>query len=74
MLTMSKRLPSFIAIVFAFVSLGFSPAYAVDERVIDVVAVTWNGATTALSNPATVAERLYMRVACVITQLHRRFL
>ena len=45
-----------MAIVFALVSLGLSPAYAVDERVIDVVAVTWNGAATALSNPATVAE------------------
>ena len=53
---MSKRLPSFIAIVIAFVSVGLSPAYAVDERVIDVVAVTWNGAVTALSNPVTVAE------------------
>ena len=53
---MSKRLPSLIAIVIAFVSVGLAPAYAVDERVIDVVAVTWNGAATALSNPATVAE------------------
>jgi hypothetical protein len=32
-----------------------APAYAVDERVIDVVAVTWNGAATALSNPQTIA-------------------
>jgi hypothetical protein len=32
-----------------------APAYAVDERVIDVVAVTWNGAATALSNPKTIA-------------------
>jgi len=53
---MSKRLSSFIAIVIAFVSLGLAPAYAVDERVIDVVAVNWNGAATALSNPKTVAE------------------
>jgi hypothetical protein len=53
---MSKRLSSFIAIVIAFVSLGLSPAYAIDERVIDVVAVNWNGAATALSNPRTVAE------------------
>ena len=53
---MSKRLSSFIAIVIAFVSVGLAPAHAVDERVIDVVAVTWNGAVTALSNPVTVAE------------------
>ena len=56
MLTMRKRLSTIAAIVFAIVSLGLAPAYAVDERVIDVVAVTWNGAATALSNPATVAE------------------
>jgi hypothetical protein len=36
--------------------LGLAPAYAVDERVIDVVAVTWNGAATPLSNPKTIAE------------------
>ena len=53
---MSKRLSTLMAIVFALVSIGLSPAYALDERVIDVVAVTWNGAATALSNPATVAE------------------
>jgi hypothetical protein len=53
---MRKRLSTFLAIVFGIVSLGLAPAYAVDERVIDVVAVTWNGAQTALSNPTTVAE------------------
>ena len=51
-----SRLVLILAAVFGFVSFGLSPAYAVDERVIDVVAVTWNGAPTALSNPATVAE------------------
>ncbi len=53
---MRKRLSTFIAIVCAIVSVELAPAYAVDERVIDVVAVTWNGAATALSNPATIAE------------------
>ena len=53
---MRKRVSAFIAIVFGIVSLGLAPAYAVDERVIDVVAVTWNGAATALSNPKTIAE------------------
>jgi len=52
---MRKRVSVFIAIVFAIASLGLAPAYAVDERVIDVVAVTWNGAATALSNPKTIA-------------------
>lgn len=45
----------FTAALFGFVSLGLVPAYAVDERVIDVVAVTWNGAATALSNPQTIS-------------------
>ena len=52
---MRKRVSVFLAIVFAIASLGLAPAYAVDERVIDVVAVTWNGAATALSNPKTIA-------------------
>jgi hypothetical protein len=55
MLTMRKRASVFLAIVCAIATVGFTPAYAVDERVIDVVAVTWNGAATALSNPATIA-------------------
>ena len=53
---MRKRLSTLIAIVCAIVSLGLAPAYAVDERVIDVVAVNWNGAAPALSSPATIAE------------------
>ena len=56
MLTMSKRLPSFIAIVIAFVSVGFAPAYAVDERVIDVVAVTWAGAVAPVGDVTAVAK------------------
>jgi hypothetical protein len=52
---MRKRLSTVTAIIFAFISLGLAPAYAVDERVIDVVAVTWNGSATALSNPQTIA-------------------
>jgi hypothetical protein len=30
----------FSAALFGFVALGLAPAYAVDERVVDVVAVT----------------------------------
>ena len=52
---MRKRASVFLAIVCAIATVGFTPAYAIDERVIDVVAVTWNGAATALSNPATIA-------------------
>jgi hypothetical protein len=39
-----NRLTLIFAAVFGFVSIGLAPAYAVDERLIDVVAVTWNGA------------------------------
>ena len=52
---MRKRASVFLAIICAISSVGLAPAFAVDERVIDVVAVTWNGAATALSNPATIA-------------------
>ena len=44
-----------LALVFGFVSLGFSPAYALDERVIDVVEVTWNGATALRGDAKVVA-------------------
>ena len=56
MLTMSKTVSSFIAIVIAFISLGLSPAYALDERVIDVVEVTWPGAAAPAGNAAAVAK------------------
>jgi hypothetical protein len=45
-----------LALVFGFVSLGFSPAYAIDERVIDVVEVTWAGAAAPAGNAAAVAK------------------
>jgi hypothetical protein len=53
---MSKRLSSFIAIVIAFVSVGLSPAYAVDQRVIDVIEVTWPGAVAPVGDGAAVAK------------------
>ena len=62
MLTMSgpsqlrKRLTVIFAAVFAFVSIGLAPAYAVDERVIDVVEVTWPGAPEPVGDAAKVAS------------------
>jgi hypothetical protein len=62
MLTMSgpsqlrNRLTVIFAAVFAFVSLGLAPAYAVDERLIDVVEVTWAGAPAPAGNAAAVAK------------------
>ena len=61
MLTMSstnrarKAVTIVLAMVFGFVSLGFSPAYAVDERVIDVVEVTWTGAEAPAGDAKKVA-------------------
>jgi hypothetical protein len=62
MLTMSpqsqlrNRLTLIFAAVFGFVSLGLAPAYALDERVIDVVEVTWNGAPVLRGDSKVVAE------------------
>jgi len=56
MLTMPKKLSSFIAIVIAFVSVGLPPAYAVDQRVIDVVEVTWPGAVAPAGDGAAIAK------------------
>ena len=53
---MRKRLSPFIAIVIAFVSLGLSPAYAVDQRIVDVVAVTWPGAVAPAGDVNAVAK------------------
>ena len=46
----------FLTLVFGFVSLGFSPAYALDERVIDVVEVTWNGAPVLRGDAKVMAD------------------
>ena len=62
MLTMStqsqlrNRLTLIFAAVFGFVSIGLAPAYAVDERVIDVVEVTWAGAPVPAGDAKKVAS------------------
>ena len=62
MLTMSpqsqlrNRLTIIFAAVFGFVSIGLAPAYAVDERVIDVVEVTWAGAPAPAGDAKKVAS------------------
>lgn len=45
-----------IAAVVGFSALGLAPAYAVDERVIDVVEVTWAGATAPAGDAKKVAS------------------
>ena len=62
MLTMSthsqirNRLALVLVVVFGFVSIGLAPAYAVDERVIDVVEVTWAGAPAPAGDAKKVAS------------------
>ena len=46
----------FSAVLFGFVALGLAPAYAVDERVVDVVAVTWPGAVAPAGDVNAVAK------------------
>ncbi len=54
-LWVKSRVSAFVAIVVGFVSFGFAPAFAVDERVIDVVEVTWNGAPALRGDAKVVA-------------------
>jgi hypothetical protein len=51
-----SKLAGLVAIVIGFVSVGLAPAYALDERVIDVVEVTWNSAPALRGNAKAVAE------------------
>jgi hypothetical protein len=57
-----KRLSLFTAFLFGFVGLGLSPALAVDERVIDVVAVTWAGAVAPAGDVNVVAKAINTEV------------
>jgi hypothetical protein len=50
-----SRISAFVAIVVGFVSIGLAPAFALDERVIDVVEVTWNGAPALRGDAKVVA-------------------
>jgi hypothetical protein len=51
-----SKVAGFVAILIGFISIGLSPAYALDERVIDVVEVTWNGATAPIGGASVIAE------------------
>jgi len=53
---LQNRLAFIFAAVFGFVSIGLAPAYAVDERVIDVVEVTWAGAPAPAGDAKKVAS------------------
>jgi len=51
-----KPISALIGLVIGLVSLGLSPAYAVDQRVIDVVEVTWPGAAAPAGDANAVAK------------------
>jgi len=57
-----KRLSLFTAILVGFVGLGLSPALAVDERIVDVVAVTWVGAVAPVGDANAVAKAINTEV------------
>ena len=56
MIHVKSKLAAFVAIVIGFVSFGLAPAYALDERVIDVVEVTWNNAPALRANAKAIAN------------------
>jgi hypothetical protein len=51
-----KHLSLFTAILVGFIGLGLSPAFAIDERVVDVVAVTWAGAVEPAGDVNAIAK------------------
>ena len=53
-----RRFSLFIAILVGFVGLGLTPAVAVDERVVDVVSVTWAGAGAPAGGVNVVAKAI----------------
>ena len=59
---MRKSLSVLVALVFGFLSLGLAPAYAVDERVIDVVEVTWAGAPAPAGDANKIASLINTEV------------
>ena len=54
--SVKSKLAGFVTILIGFISIGLSPAYALDERVIDVVEVSWNGAPELRSNAQIMAD------------------
>ena len=56
MALVKKRFSLFVAILVGFIGLGLSPAFAIDERVIDVVEVTWAGADAPAGDAKKVAS------------------
>ena len=54
--SVKKRFSILVALALAFVSVGLTPALAVDERVVDIVQVTWAGASKAAITPAEVVQ------------------
>ena len=57
-----KHLAPVVALLVAVTSIGLSPAYAVDERVIDIVTVTWPGAPAPAADGNHIAKLINTEV------------
>jgi len=57
-----KRFAAVTALFFAITSVGLSPALAVDERVIDIVTVTWPGAAAPPADGNKIANLINTEV------------
>ena len=51
-----KRVSIFTASIVGFIGLGLTPAYAVDERVIDIVEVSWPGSIPSVADATEMAK------------------
>ena len=51
-----KRLSAAVALIVTLVSVGITPAVAVDQRYIDVVQVGWNGAQSLPADAQAIAQ------------------
>ena len=58
----AKRISLILAAVFAFVSVGLTPAIAADERVIDIVTVTWPGSIPLPGDAQFISEAINTNV------------
>jgi len=57
-----KRISIFVVLIFGIVGLGLTPAIAVDQRVVDIVSVTWTGAVPLYATVNEIADAVNTEV------------
>ena len=57
-----KRISIFVVLIFGIVGLGLTPAIAVDQRVVDIVSVTWTGAVPLYATVTEIADAVNTEV------------